>query len=87
MSPRIITLDEPDGSLDPRHRRALSGLLAGLPQTVVLATCNMSFAAAVAQRAILVDDGRVVADGRVATILSDRALMEAHGLELFPPPS
>jgi cobalt/nickel transport system ATP-binding protein len=87
MSPRIITLDEPDGSLDPRHRRGLSGLLVGLPQTVVLATCNMGFAAAVAQRAILVDGGRIVADGRVAAILSDRALMEAHGLEVFPPPS
>jgi cobalt/nickel transport system ATP-binding protein len=82
MSPTIITLDEPDGSLDPRNRRKLAGLLRGLPQTLVLATCNMSFAAVVADRAILVDHGRIVADGDVTTVMGDRALMEGHGLEV-----
>jgi cobalt/nickel transport system ATP-binding protein len=82
MSPKIITLDEPDGSLDPRNRRRLAQLLRGLSQTLVLATCNMGFAAAVAERAILVDHGRIAADGDAATIMADRALMEAHGLEV-----
>jgi cobalt/nickel transport system ATP-binding protein len=84
MSPKIITLDEPDGSLDPRNRRKLAGLLRVLTQTLVLATCNMSFAAAVADRAILVDHGRIAADGDVPTIMADRALMEEHGLEVPP---
>jgi cobalt/nickel transport system ATP-binding protein len=82
MSPQIITLDEPDGSLDPRNRRKLAGLLRSLPQTLVLATCNMGFAASVADRAILVDHGRIVADGDTATVMRDRALMEDHGLEV-----
>jgi len=82
MSPKIITLDEPDGSLDPRNRRTLAGLLRRLAQTLVLATCNMTFSAAVADRAILVDHGRIIADGDVTTVMGDRALMEGHGLEV-----
>lgn len=82
MSPKIITLDEPDGSLDPRHRIQLQGLLKGLSQTLVIATCNMNFAYALADRVILVDQGQIVEDGDPKTIMTDRALMERHGLEL-----
>jgi ABC-type branched-subunit amino acid transport system ATPase component len=33
-------------------------------------------------RTIVMDDGRVVADGPTETILRDAPLLEAHGLEL-----
>jgi cobalt/nickel transport system ATP-binding protein len=81
MQPKIITLDEPDGSLDPRNRNNLMKLLASLPQTLVIATCNMSFAAALADRAVLLDKGRIIADGEAAEIMSDSELMSEHGLE------
>ena len=42
----------------------------------------MSFAYDIADRAILVDKGRVVADGTVEEVLSDATLMETHGLEV-----
>jgi len=86
MSPKIITLDEPDGSLDPRNRDNLIKLLRSLPQTLVIATCNMSFAAALADRAVLLDNGRVIADGDAKQVMSDSALMSAHGLEVACPP-
>ena len=38
MQPKIITFDEPDGSLDPRHRNNLTQLLHGLSQTLIIAT-------------------------------------------------
>ncbi len=82
MDTKIITLDEPDGSLDPRHRNQLAQQLQALKQTLVIATCNMSFAYDIADRAILVDKGRVVADGTVEEVLSDATLMETHGLEV-----
>jgi len=82
MTPSIITLDEPDGSLDPRNRNNLTKLLAGLSQTLIIATCNMNFAAALADRAILIDDGCVVADDIAAKIMMDSELMTAHGLEV-----
>jgi len=82
MSPKIITLDEPDSSLDPRNRNNLVRLLSGLSQTLVIATCNMDLASAVADRAVLMDDGRIVADGDAERIMSDSNLMVEHGLEV-----
>jgi len=82
MSPAIIVMDEPDGSLDPRNRRKLIKLLAGLEQTLVIATCNMNFAAAVAERAVVLDGGRVVADGCAGEVMGDAELMSRCGLEV-----
>jgi len=82
MAPKIITLDEPDGSLDPRNRKNLIKLLTGLPQTLIIATCDMNFAAAIANTAVLLDKGRIVADGDAKKIMSDSRLMTEHGLEV-----
>ena len=82
MSPKIITLDEPDGSLDPRNRSNLIKLLSSLAQTLIIATCNMNLAAALADRVILLDKGRIVADGDAKKIMSDAKLMAGHGLEV-----
>jgi cobalt/nickel transport system ATP-binding protein len=82
MTPRIITLDEPDGSLDPRNRNNLIKLLQRLTQTLIIATCNMNFAAAIADRAILMDKGRIIADGDAKEIMSNVKLMSEHGLEV-----
>lgn len=82
MSPRIITLDEPDGSLDPRNRNNLVVLLGSLPQTLIIATCSMNFAAAIADRVVLLDRGRIIADGDAGKIMSDSKLMAKHGLEV-----
>jgi len=81
MSPKIITFDEPDGSLDPRNRRNLEEVLRKLSQTLIIATCNMRFAAAVADRAVIVNSGRIIADGAVKDILCDEKLMLDNGLE------
>lgn len=81
MSPKIITLDEPDGSLDPRNRDNLLKLLRSLPQTLIIATCNMNFADALVDRAVLLDGGRIIADGEAKKIISNAELMTEHGLE------
>ena len=81
MQPKIITLDEPDGSLDPRNRNHLMKLLSSLSQTLIIATCNMTFAAGLADRAVLIDKGRIIADGDAKEIMSDSDLMTEHGLE------
>lgn len=82
MAPKIITLDEPDGSLDPRNRDNLVKLLKALHQTLIIATCNMNFAAALADRAVLLDKGRIIAAGDAKEIMSDSQLMAEHGLEV-----
>ena len=82
MSPKIITMDEPDTSLDPRSRRNLTQLLKSLSQTLIIATCNMDFAAAVSQRCILIGEGKILADGSPQDILTDEKLMIENGLEI-----
>ena len=82
MNPSIITLDEPDGSLDPRNRNNLMVLLKSLPQTLIIATCNMNFAVEIADRAVLIDKGCIIADGNARKIMSDTELMTMHGLEV-----
>jgi len=82
MTPKIITLDEPDGSLDPRNRNNLIKLLGSLMQTLIIATCNMNFAAAIADRAVLLDKGQIIADGDAKKIMWDFKLMSEHGLEV-----
>ena len=82
MEPKIITLDEPDCSLDPRNRNKLTELLKSLPQTLIIATCNLQFACAAAQRAILIDQGQIIADGSALEIMTNADLMDSHGLEV-----
>lgn len=82
MAPKIITFDEPDNSLDPRSRDNLLALLKNLSQTLVIATCSMDFAGAIADRAVLLDRGQIIADGKAEDIMSNNELMKAHGLEV-----
>jgi len=78
----ILVLDEPSSSLDPRHRRRLIGLLAQLAGTQLIATHDLDLAWECAGRVMLLSQGRVVAEGSSGDVLSNRALLEAHGLEL-----
>lgn len=79
--PRLLVLDEPTSDLDPRGRRELKALLAALPVTQLIATHDLDLAAELCDRAVVLDGGRVVAEGGAEALLSDEALMLRHGLE------
>jgi len=81
MQPEILALDEPTAGLDPRARRGFINLLRELPQTMLVSTHDMRLVAELLPRTVVMDDGRVVADGPTEAILNDPALLEAHGLE------
>ena len=82
MDPKILALDEPSAGLDPRARRRLIQLLQTLDQqTMLVSTHDMRLACELCSRAVVLDGGRVVASGPTDAILTDRELMEAHGLE------
>jgi cobalt/nickel transport system ATP-binding protein len=82
MDPQILVFDEPTAGLDPRARRSLIQLLKGLEQqTMLISTHDMRLAKELCPRTVVLDAGRVVADGITADLLSDQTLMERHGLE------
>jgi cobalt/nickel transport system ATP-binding protein len=82
MAPRLLLLDEPSASLDLRNRRRLIRHLADLDQALLLATHDLELVREVCTRVLLLDAGRLHADGPADAILSNAALMEAHGQEI-----
>jgi cobalt/nickel transport system ATP-binding protein len=81
MDPHILVLDEPSAGLDPRARRSLIALLRSLPQTMLVATHDMRLVWELCPRTVVIDGGRITADGATDKLLRDRALMDQHGLE------
>jgi cobalt/nickel transport system ATP-binding protein len=81
MRPAVLALDEPSGELDPRSRRGLIRLLRTLPQTMLVATHDMRLVNELLPRTVILDAGRVVADGPTSEILRDTVLLDRHGLE------
>jgi energy-coupling factor transport system ATP-binding protein len=71
--PAVLALDEPTRGMDRLSKAQLAAELrrrAGEGQAVIVATHDPEFAAACAQRAILLADGRVIADGPTAELLA-----------------
>ncbi|WP_213452303.1 energy-coupling factor ABC transporter ATP-binding protein [Rhizomonospora bruguierae] len=82
MRPDILVLDEPSSNLDPASRRELAQILRSLPVTVLMVTHDLPYALELCPRSVILDTGRVVADGRTIDLLADADLLAAHRLEL-----
>lgn len=82
MKPSILLLDEPSMFLDPRGRRELIRTVCDLPGTLLLATHDLEMVLDCCPRVIVLDGGKVVADGPTAELLADEQLMTTHGLEM-----
>jgi len=82
MDPKLIIMDEPSSSLDPKARRKLIELLRRMPQTKIIASHDLDLVWDVCSRVIVLKEGGVAADGETKTILSDEKLLDKCGLEL-----
>jgi cobalt/nickel transport system ATP-binding protein len=82
MRPDILLLDEPSMYLDPRGRRELIHLLHALGGTRMIASHDLELILQTCGRVLLLDRGRLMADGSARDVLANAALMEAHGLEV-----
>lgn len=80
MQPSLLALDEPSAGLDPRARRGLSELLRTLPQTMLVSTHDLALVADVFPRAIVLAEGRVVADEATSSLLADHDRLLQYGL-------
>ena len=71
MEPEVLLLDEPTAFLDPKARRNLIRVLKRLPQTMLIATHDLSFAAEVCPRAVLLSRGTLTAEKATEEIDED----------------
>jgi energy-coupling factor transporter ATP-binding protein EcfA2 len=79
--PSVLVLDEPTSDLDPRGRREFKVLLQSLPGAKIIATHDLELVVDLCSRVVILDEGKLVADGTTVALLSDEKLMLAHGLE------
>jgi len=82
MEPEVLVLDEPSSNLDPASRRELAEILDGLAVTLLMVTHDLPYALELCPRSLVINEGRIVADGPTAEVLGDEDLMRANRLEL-----
>jgi len=80
MQPQILAFDEPTAGLDPRARRELIDLLLELQQTMIIATHDMNMVEQLTPRTILLNHGKIAADGPSLDILRNDRLLMTNGL-------
>lgn len=81
MRPQILVLDEPSAGLDPRARRGLINLLRDLPITMLVSSHDLRMVRELFPRMVIMDEGKIVADGPTLDLMDNEALLESHGLE------
>ena len=82
MRPDIILMDEPTIALDPKNRRNLINILNSIDALKVIASHDLDMILDTCERTILMNNGRIIKDGRTEEILRDKVLLEDNGLEL-----
>lgn len=82
MEPDIVLMDEPSSALDPYNRRIVINTIRSLPQTKLITSHDLDMILDTCERVILLSSGTIAADGPADVILRDKALLEAHRMEL-----
>ncbi len=82
MQPQVILYDEPSANLDLKARRRLIRFLQASGETIMVSSHDLELVLEVCERVILLNQGRIIADGSPQKIMSDRILMENNNLEV-----
>ena len=86
MEPQTLVLDEPCAGLDPRGREEILGLISDLHResgaTIVMVSHSMDDVAALAERVIVMNHGKVAMDGTPREIFSRGEELRAIGLDV-----
>lgn len=85
QGPELLLLDEPTASLDIGHQLEVQTLLrqlnTGRHVTMVLSTHDLNFAAALCRTLVLLRDGRVLASGPTARVLTAETVRALYDVE------
>ena len=88
--PRFLLLDEPLSALDLSHQYSLLNALARLTSTmgtgIICVLHNLNLAAQFADRCLILDNGRLVADGAPRDVFTRETLSNVFDLEILIEP-
>jgi iron complex transport system ATP-binding protein len=82
----ILLLDEPTAALDLRYQLGVAGLLRSLQRdrdlTIIVSTHDLAFAAGLCSVLVMLKEGRVLAAGEAAEVLTPARIRELYGVEV-----
>jgi iron complex transport system ATP-binding protein len=81
QSPSLLILDEPTNHLDIQHQIDILRLVADLPLTTVVAIHDLNLAARFCDRIAVLYDGKLVACGMPADVLTEVLIGDVFGVE------
>ena len=81
MRPKLLVLDEPTAGLDARSRRSVLDVLKHRTEALLVATHDLGVASELTDRALVLDEGRLVYDGPTQELLCDHEFLYEHGLK------
>ncbi|MBU5315708.1 energy-coupling factor ABC transporter ATP-binding protein [Clostridium bornimense] len=82
MKPKIILMDEPTSSLDPKSRRTVINIINSINKTFIIATHDLDMILDCCEKVIILQDGKVIAEGKSQELLRDKEILEKANLEL-----
>jgi energy-coupling factor transport system ATP-binding protein len=89
VDPEVLVLDEPTAGLDPRGREQLLNVIKELRQrkgkTIVFITHNMDIATSLADRMIVLNEGRICGEGSAREIFTTLGDLKKAGLVMPMP--
>ena len=80
-APRLLLLDEPAAGLNAGERSQLAAIVRSIRDsgvTVVLIEHNMGLVMSLCERVIVLDSGKVIAEGLPSQVATDPAVLEAY---------
>jgi branched-chain amino acid transport system ATP-binding protein len=80
--PQLLLLDEPTAGMNPEERRALIVLIRAIARdqgvTVIFTEHDMDIVFSVAERIVVMQQGRIIADGDINSVKSNNQVREAY---------
>jgi len=86
QQPKMLLMDEPTSHLDMNHGLEVMQIVERLNReqglTVLMVSHDLNLAAAFCRRVLLIENGRLLADGPPATVLTEPILQQAYQCEV-----
>ena len=81
MMPDILLFDEPTSNLDAKNRRQVISTIKEINKTMFISSHDLEFLLETCNRCILLDSGKIIADGPIVDILINEQLLNMHHME------